>query len=211
MTVKSTQTKISNINTVKPLLVVLSGPSGTGKSSIVSELLRNNRNFRASISATTRMRRQGEREGRDYFFLTETEFRNKMKQREFIETARVFQEWYGTPKRFVLDMLKKKRTVLFDIDIQGGAAIKKWREDAVMIFVLPPGLATLKQRLVGRRSESPDSMRLRLSRALKEIKFWSKYDYVVCNKDLYETVDLVSQIIRAESQRVRRCGSLSIQ
>jgi guanylate kinase len=211
MTSESCRTKMSKTNTVKPLLVVLSGPSGTGKSSIVAGLLKERRNFRMSVSATTRKKRLGERDGRDYFFLTANEFRNKMKRTEFIETARVFNEWYGTPKKPVLEALNKNRTVLFDIDIQGGMAIKKWRQDTVLIFVLPPSLAVLKQRLVKRQSESAASMKLRLAHALKEIEFWSKYDYVVCNKDLNETVELVAKIIRAESQRVSRCGNLSLQ
>lgn len=194
----------SRINKIRPLLVVFSAPSGAGKSTIVRKLLRGNRKFCKSISATTRPRRKGEREGRDYFFLTDQQFRNKEKRGEFIETAKVFKEWYGTPKDFVQKATAAGKTVLFDIDIKGGVSVKKWRKDAVLIFVLPPSLRSLRQRLAGRRSESEESMELRLSRALKEIRYWSKYDYVVCNDDLDETLALVRQIIRAESQRATR-------
>ena len=196
------------INKQKPLLVVLSGPSGTGKSTIVEKLLKKDRRFYESVSATTRTRRRGEKEGRDYFFLTEGEFRNKKRRGEFIETAEVFHESYGTPKDSVLKALEQKRVVLFDIDVQGGMSIRKWRKDAVLIFILPPSLEELKRRLVNRKTESREAIGVRLGRALKEIRFWSKYDYVVCNKDLRETVELVWHIIKAESQRTSRSRQL---
>jgi guanylate kinase len=184
--------------------VVFSAPSGTGKSTIVRELLRRNRKFCQSVSATTRPRRRGERNGRDYFFLTAEQFRNKAQRCEFIETVEVFDGFYGTPKDFVLRAVAGGKTVLFDIDVKGGMAIRKWRKDAVLIFLAPPGLAALKRRLRGRKSESEASLKLRLSRALKEIRYWSKYDYVVCNDKLAETVQLIEMIIRAESQRSTR-------
>lgn len=199
------------VNSQKPLLVVLSGPSGTGKSTIVEELLKRDRRFTVSISATTRPRRRREKEGRDYYFLTAAEFRNKRRRGEFIETARVFGEWYGTPKKPLLEALRRNRLVLFDIDIQGGMSIKRWRKDAVLIFVVPPSMAVLRKRLVGRKTESADERRVRLARALKEISFWSKYDYVVCNNDLAETVELIGSIIRSESQRVVRCRTITFR
>jgi len=188
------------VNRSKPLLVVFSAPSGAGKSTIVNELIKKNRKFCKSISATTRERRKGERNNRDYFFLTEKEFRNKTSKGGFIETAKVFTNLYGTPKDYVLQSLKKGKTVLFDIDIQGGKSIKKWRSDAVLIFILPPDIKTLRQRLTKRKSETKENLELRLSLALKEIRLWSKYDYVVCNDKLNETVEIIEQIIRAESQ-----------
>jgi guanylate kinase len=104
----------------------------------------------------------------------------------------------------VLRAVAGGKTVLFDIDVEGGMAIRKWCQDAVLIFLVPPGLAALQRRLRGRKSESEASLKLRLSRALKEIKYWSKYDYVVCNDKLEETVQLIEMIIRAESQRSTR-------
>jgi guanylate kinase len=199
------------VNEQKPLLVVLSGPSGTGKSTIVAELLKRDRRFCASISATTRPKRPAEKEGRDYYFMSATDFRNKKRRGEFIETASVFEEWYGTPKKPLLEALKRNRLVLFDIDVQGGRSIKKWRKDAVLIFVLPPSLSALRKRLTGRKTESQSEMRLRLARALKEISFWSKYDYVVCNNDLDETVELIRTIVRSESQRVVRCQTITFR
>jgi len=192
------------VNRERPLLVVFSAPSGAGKSTIVDLLVKTDRRFCKSISATTRKRRRGERQGRDYFYLTLEEFWNKKARQKFIETATVFQEWYNTPKQFVLQALARGKTVLFDIDIQGGMAVKKWRKDAVLIFIVPPSLDLLRKRLIGRKSESADQVKLRLGRALKEIKFWSKYDYVVCNDDLAGSVDLIRRIIRAESQRANR-------
>ncbi|MFH2055177.1 MAG: guanylate kinase [bacterium] len=202
---------IRRINRPKPLLVVLSAPSGAGKSTIVDLLLKANRNFCKSISATTRPRRRGEREGRHYFFLSPDEFRNKAQRGEFIETAKVFNEYYGTPKDFVLAAEAKGRTVLFDIDVLGGMAIKKWRRDAVLIFILPPGRNELERRLRTRKTESRAQRELRLSRALKEIGYWTKYDYVVCNDKLEQTVNLVKSIIEAESQRSSRIAATELE
>lgn len=198
------------VNRSKPLLVVFSAPSGAGKSTIVRELLKKNRKFCKSISATTRERRKGERNSRDYFFLTDEKFRNKTVKGEFIETARVFKKSYGTPKDYVLQSLKKGKTVLFDIDIQGGKSIKKWRRDAVLIFILPPDMKTLRQRLMKRKSETDKNLELRLSQALKEIELWSKYDYVVCNDKLEETIEIIEKIIRAESQNSIRFANTDL-
>ncbi|MBK7090767.1 MAG: guanylate kinase [bacterium] len=201
--------QLDKLNSRKPLIVVMSGPSGVGKSSIVEGLLTSHRDFVESVSATTRKRRTGERSGRDYFFLSHAEFRNKKKNREFIETAEIFGEFYGTPKKPVLDALERKRTVLFDIDIAGGQAIKKWCRDAVLIFIMPPSLNVLRKRLVGRKTESESQVKVRLGRALKEMKVWTKYDYVVCNDDLERATALIENIITAESQRVSRSGTIN--
>lgn len=199
---------LAKLNARKPLIVVLSGPSGVGKSSIVENLLAAHRDFIESVSATTRKRRTGERHGKDYYFLSREDFRNKQRRGEFIETAELFGEMYGTPKKPVLEALQRNRTVLFDIDILGGRAIKRWRKDAVLIFVMPPSLMALRRRLTGRATESESQVKLRLGRALKEMKVWTKYDYVVCNDDLLRSTALVESIIAAESQRTSRCGTI---
>ncbi len=201
--------QLGKLNSRKPLIVVLSGPSGVGKSSIVEQLLAAHHNFVESVSATTRKRRTGERQGRDYYFLSRDEFRNKKRNGEFIETAEIFGEYYGTPKKPVLDALSRRKTVLFDIDIVGGQAIKRWRKDSVLIFIMPPTLNVLRTRLVGRKTESEAQVRLRLGRALKEMKVWTKYDYVVCNDDLDRATALIENIITAESQRVTRSGTIN--
>ncbi len=199
------------INRHRPLLVVLSAPSGAGKSTIVDLLVKGNRHYCKSISATTRSSRRGERRGRDYFFLTETEFRNKARQGEFIEMAKVFREYYGTPKDYVLSAEAKGKTVLFDIDVQGGMSVKKWRRDAVLIFIVPPSLKELQRRLRDRKTETKEAQKLRLARALKEIGYWTKYDYVVCNDNLEQCVSLVESIIEAESQRSSRIETSDLE
>lgn len=201
--------KLHLLNKPKPMLVVLSGPSGTGKSTIVRELRKRQLNFVESVSATTRPRRKGERDGKDYYFLTLEQFRNKLKRGEFIETVRLFDEHYGTPEKPVLDALKKGHTVLFDIDIRGGRSIKRWRKDSVLIFILPPSFEVLKQRLTLRKSETPASLKRRLGRALKEMKNWTKYDYVVCNDDLAETVSLIEVLSAANPSEWRVAGQSS--
>lgn len=204
-----TGSNLRGLNKTKPMIVVLSGPSGTGKSTIVDALRARHGDFVESVSATTRKRRRGESNKRDYFFLTHEQFRNKIQHGEFIETVKLFGEYYGTPKDFVETALQRNKTVLFDIDIRGGRAIKRWRRDAVLIFIMPPSMKVLEQRLKGRKSESDVSLKQRLARSLKEMKNWTKYDYVVCNDDLEQTVTLIDTIIRAESQKVDRCGAIS--
>jgi guanylate kinase len=188
----------------KATLVVLSSPSGGGKTTICRKILNKRKEYLYSISATTRKKRKNEKEGRDYFFLSQDQFDQIIKKRGFVEWAKVHDEYYGTFKKFVDQAEKEGKTALFVLDVQGGMAIKKKYPESVLIFLLPPSLEELKKRLVHRGTDRADEIEKRLKIALKEMKFWSKYDYVVINKNLEETVKLVEKIIEAERHKSLR-------
>ena len=185
----------------KATIIVLSSPSGGGKTTICRNILKRHKDYLYSISATSRKKRKNEREGRDYFFLPENQFKQIIRRRGFVEWAKVHGEYYGTLKKFVDQAEKEGRVALFVLDVQGGMAIKKKYPESVLIFLLPPSLEELKRRLIGRGTDDMDEVKKRLKTALKEIKFWSKYDYVVINNELGETARLVGEIIQAERQR----------
>jgi guanylate kinase len=184
--------------TDKETLVVLSSPSGGGKTTVSEKILKKHKNYFRSVSATTRKRRKGEKEGEDYLFLTEEEFTRKIKKGEFVEWAWVHGNRYGTLKKFVTKAKRERKIALFVLDVQGGTAFKKKYPQSVLIFLLPPSVEELKRRLIKRGTEKTEEMKKRLKTALKEIDFWSKYDYVVINKTLSQTVDSVEKIIESE-------------
>lgn len=188
----------------KTTLVVLSSPSGGGKTTICRKILKKHKDYLYSISATTRKKRKSEREGKDYFFLSENQFNQIRKKRGFVEWAKVHGEYYGTLKKFVDQAEKERRAALFVLDVQGGMAIKKKYPESVLIFFLPPSIEELKRRLIQRGTDDVVQVKKRLKIALKEIGFWSKYDYVVINKNLEETVKLVEKIIEAERHKSLR-------
>lgn len=190
-----------------PLLVVISAPSGAGKTTICRELVKRHKNFRMSISATTRPRSKGERSGRDYYFITREEFKTKIKSGWFVEYARVYDQYYGTPVSQVEKFLNQNRIVLFDIDTQGGRAIKKAYPDAVTIFILPPSIAELKRRLHGRHRDTKGEIDKRLALALKEIEMRTKYDYTVINSKLDIAISQVESILESESLKSWRFKS----
>ena len=185
----------------KACLVVLSSPSGGGKTTICRKILKKHKDYLYSVSATTRKKRKDEKEGKDYFFLSENRFSQIKKKRGFVEWAKVHGEYYGTLKKFVDPAEKEGKVALFVLDVQGGMAIKKKYPESVLIFLLPPSLGELKSRLIGRGTDNTGEVKKRLKAALKEIKFWSKYDYVVINKNLEETIKLVEKIIEAERHK----------
>ena len=181
-------------------LIVISGPSGVGKSTLVKKAREVLPELEFSVSCTTRAPRAGEVDGRDYFFLTETEFEKKVQQNEFIEFAGVFAHRYGTLKREVLSRLQRGADVILDIDVQGAKQIRQAaRNDseiaraAQFIMIVPPDMETLSSRLTGRNSETPESLKLRLAGAQSELSNFRIYDYLVVNDDL-ETAqnDLIS-------------------
>ena len=185
----------------KGRLYVISGPSGTGKGAICTEILKDiNNEF--SVSMTTREAREGETHGKEYYFVSHEEFLDNIEKGNFLEYATVFDNYYGTPKDMVLKRLEKGRNIILDIDVQGGLNVKAAMPDAVLIFLLPPSLAALRERLEKRGTETPDKIEKRLSKAVNEIRFIGEYDYYVVNDIREEAVQEVRSIMTAESLRV---------
>jgi guanylate kinase len=186
-------------------VVVISGPSGAGKSSFVKELLRGNGgDLVYSVSATTRPKRAHEVEGKDYFFLTRDEFQRRVSAGDFVEHAEVHGEWYGTLRSQIERVLESGRNVLLDVDVQGGQAVRRVYPDAVLIFVLPPSLEDLEERLRARGTDREDRIKVRLENAQREIALMREYDYAVVNDDLETATHRVLAIVEAERCRTSR-------
>lgn len=184
------------------LLLVVSGPAGVGKGTINKILLERNPGMKMSVSATTRKPRPGEIEGIHYFFRSEDAFRRMIDQDAFLEYMQVFQShYYGTPRSFVEEELQHGTDVILEIDVQGAMKVKKAYPDAVLIFVAPPSMSTLKSRLIGRGTETVEAIEKRFATARQEVAMISHYDYVVVNDILEAAVDKVESIITAERCR----------
>lgn len=187
------------------ILIVVSGPSGCGKSTVDNLLIKNRKNIAMSISDTTRSPREGEINGIDYNFISKEEFENNIKENKYLEYAKVHSDkYYGTPTAFVNKMLKKGIDVILEIDIEGAQKIKDKRSDAVFIFIMPPSMKILKSRLIGRKTETKEQVVERFKTAYKEINEVSKYNYVIVNDVVEETVSKMNAIIDSEKCRVDR-------
>ncbi|KHO39310.1 guanylate kinase [Clostridium tetani] len=187
----------------KGLLIVISGPSGTGKGTVCKELLKNN-NFWFSVSSTTRDPREGEIQGKSYYFMSKEEFEDKIKENDFLECAKVYGNYYGTPKSKVIEMLDKGKDVILEIDIQGALQVKENYKEGIFIFILPPSMEELKNRIIKRGTETEESLMTRFKSAYKEINYVSKYNYAVVNDKVHDAVEKIQSIISAEKCRVDR-------
>ncbi|HEX7074673.1 MAG TPA: guanylate kinase [Hyphomicrobiaceae bacterium] len=191
-------------------MLVLSSPSGAGKTTLARRLLEADSGIEMSVSVTTRKPRPGEVEGRDYYFVSESEFRRMRDAGELLEWARVFDNYYGTPRSPVERALAGGRDVLFDIDWQGAQQLnEKAAQDLVRVFILPPSGEVLEQRLRSRAQDAPDSVARRMADAAAEISHWAEYDYVIVNADLEASVAGLRAILAAERLRRERLLGLS--
>ena len=186
------------------LLIIISGPSGAGKGTICKRFLERNKNVALSVSATTRAPRTGEVEGVNYYFIAKDKFKEKIKHNDFLEYAEVYDNFYGTPKSNVEEILESGKDVILEIDIQGALKVKENTEEGVFIFILPPSMEELKQRIIKRGSETPESLMKRFKSAYKEINYISKYNYAVVNDTVEIAVEKLEAIIAAEKCRVDR-------
>lgn len=189
--------------TNKGLLLVISGPSGVGKGTICSKLMSERDNIKMSVSVTTRQPRIGETEGVSYFFRTEEEFMRMVEADEFLEYMCVFgKNHYGTPQSYVEEQRNLGFDVILEIDVKGALRVKEKCPDAIMMFIAPPDMDTLRRRLVGRGTETPEAVARRFGEAIREIALASEYDYIVVNDNLDKAVGQVQSVISAEHSRV---------
>jgi guanylate kinase len=192
----------------KGFLLVISGPSAAGKGTICRKLLARNEDLIFSVSATTRKPRVGEKEGINYFFIDSLKFNNMIEHKEFLEYARVHNNYYGTPRNFVLNNVNKGKTVILEIDVKGALQVKKVYPEAVFIFLLPPSMEELKNRIEKRGTESKEDINIRLRNAFEELKFVDEYDYFVINDKVKNAVESVESIIKAEKLKVKRYNNI---
>ena len=186
----------------KGLMLVLSSPSGAGKTSIAKKVIESDKNIKMSISFTTRPKRKSERNGKDYFFVSEKEFFDLRKENFFVESANVFDHWYGTPIEFIEKSIKVGKDIIFDIDWQGSQKLSDFsKSDVVSIFILPPSNKILRDRLKKRNEDSDNIMEKRMSKAKNEIGHWIEYDYVLINDEIDKCTKEVMIILDAERKK----------
>ncbi|HEY6024027.1 MAG TPA: guanylate kinase [Pseudolabrys sp.] len=196
--------------TRRGLMLVLSSPSGAGKTTLSRKLLEEDKGVTLSVSVTTRKMRPGEKEGRDYYFVDRRRFDALIEKDELLEWAEVFDNYYGTPKKPVMDALATGRDVLFDVDWQGTQHLRdKAPNDLVSIFVLPPSIPELERRLKTRAQDDYETIHRRMAKAADEMSHWQEYDYVVINRDLDQTFASVVAILAAERVKRERQVGLS--
>lgn len=188
----------------KGVLTVVSGFSGAGKGTVMKRLIQKYDDYALSISVTTRKPREGERNGIEYFFKTKEEVETMIENDEFLEYARYVDNYYGTPRFYVEEMLAKGKNVILEIEIQGAMQIKAKNPEAVLVFVTPPSFEELRNRLVGRGTETADVIESRLRRASEEAEGMSSYDYILVNDQVEDCVDRLHQIILSERAKAQR-------
>ena len=187
------------------LVLIISSPSGAGKTTICKKLIEEVNNLNLSVSVTTRLKRSDEVDGKDYFFRSDKEFDDMVKQEKFLEYAKVFDYSYGTLKSEIDTKIINGINVIVDIDWQGTRQIEQHiPDDIVKIFILPPSINELEKRLGARATESQDSFKKRMSEARKEISHYSEYDFIIINEDIQESVNKIKTILHSESLRKRR-------
>jgi len=187
----------------KGILVIISGPSGAGKGTVVNRLIKNT-SFALSISATTRKPRQYEKNGVHYFFKTNQEFEKMISDNKLLEYASFCGNYYGTPIDYVNEQIEKNKTVILEIEVNGALQVKKAYPEAVLIFLTPPNMVELKKRLIGRATETPEKIELRLKRAKEEFDIIDKYDYIIINESVEKAADDIDCVVKAEKMRAHR-------
>lgn len=187
----------------KGLKIVLSGPSGSGKGTIVRELIKKEQ-FVLSISATTRGPRIGEENGVHYFFKTKEEFEKMIDNNALLEYASFCDNYYGTPKAFIEETIEQGKDILLEIEVQGAMQIKKIYPEAIFVFIIPPNLEELEKRLKGRNTETLEVIQKRLERAKQELKLYHAYDYVIVNESVEKSAEAIEYIVGAEKLKSRQ-------
>jgi guanylate kinase len=184
------------------IMVVLSSPSGAGKTTLTKKVLNSSNNILMSVSATTRQPRPGEVDGKDYIFLSKSKFSEMIDNDEFLEYAKVFDNFYGTPRAPVEDALAKGFDIVFDIDWQGAQQLTQAAaNDLVKIFILPPNMRELENRLRSRAQDSDDVIARRMSKSENEISHWAEYDYIIINEDITDAIEELTTIVNAERMK----------
>ncbi|BAD40324.1 guanylate kinase [Symbiobacterium thermophilum] len=198
-------------NKPKGLLIVVTGPSAVGKGTICRALLAETPGIRFSVSCTTRPKRPGEVDGVEYYFISKEEFERRIAAGEFLEWAEVYGNYYGTPRGYVEEVTAQGQDVILDIDRVGARAVREQYPDAVSVFVIPPSMEALRQRIAARGTESPEAVARRLAEAPEWIREGLTYDYVIVNDDLARAVAELRAIIMAEKARTVRNGAALIE
>lgn len=184
------------------ILVVISGFSGAGKGTLIKAMLEKHHNYALSISATTRQPREGEEDGREYFFVTRERFEEMIKEEQLIEYAQYVNNYYGTPRQYVFQQMADGKDVILEIEIQGALKIKERFPEALLLFVMPPSADELKRRLVGRGTETMEVIDQRLHRAAEEAAGMTSYDYILINDKVDTCVEAMHQLIQAQHRKV---------
>jgi len=183
------------------LLIVVSGPAGVGKGTVVSLARERDRDVIFSVSATSRSPRPGEIDGRNYFFVTRERFEEMIQENDLLEWVEYCGNYYGTPKAYVKTELEKGRNVLLEIDVEGANNIKKQYPECILVFIMPPSLEELRNRITKRGTESPEVIESRLARAEKEMKYSVLYDHIIVNQTIEEAAEQFLKIIRKERRK----------